>query len=216
VQGKSDPTSACFRLTFPFCGPEYQQMFQITDSEVAFHLDRWARGDVHTLLITIIGSVFEKPDHWTFQLDQDYRFEEPQPGIPKPLIKASKNQLLLELPAATMDKYKKLLIKYHESGGRSFCRILDLPVLPAAPKPKIDSSSLEVSGSTASFVKLTGSQLDLVKEVYLRKGADPKLKLDLSPVRTPSEITIQFPSGQAAGFARLLVDDQEIPVLIKT
>jgi hypothetical protein len=224
VPAEWNPLSARFKLSFPFCGTEYQHAFYRSESDPAFALTRWARGSMQSLLITATGGEFAIAENWCVELDQEYRFANPSSSPPaaakNPLTKLSKTELLLELPAETMEKHRNLVVKYSDPIDGQSLYTLDLPPSPAVPKARIDTSGVEISSSSANFTKLSGVRLNLVAEVWLHRGS-LKSKLDFSVADDHLQMIVYVPTGQSLGFAQLMVWDVsqtsigEVPVIIK-
>ncbi len=217
VPAQWNPTSARFKLIFPFCGEEYQHAFGITEFEPAFAINHWSRGDVHCLLVTVTGGEFEKLDRWSVELDNLYTLDPLSPAVGR----LSKTQLLLEVPAAALEKCEHLIVRYKDSDETSVYP-LQISPLAAPPKPTLEDKTIEISSKSDNFVKIPGTLLDCAGKVRLTRPEQPSpVDLTSSISADGSTLNIYVPMGQKVGFGELVVETKEkdelgrVPVIVK-
>lgn len=216
VPSRWNPTSARFKLIFPFCGTEYQQAFGLTVSDPSFVVSRWRRGPSDLFLIEIHGGDFEVLDHWSVELDQIYPL-----STSGSWARLSNRQALLCVPHAGLSDREKIIVHFHDPADKSASAYpLPIPVLAEPPKPSVSKNLVELACQAGALLKLEGVQLDQVDKVtFVQNGSSSTPEFLAS--ENGAKITVFFPTAQTAGFAELFLQDGlqaeigRVPVLVK-
>jgi hypothetical protein len=224
VPSQWNPTSARFKLVFPFCGEEYQHAFGISEAEPVFTVSRWARGQSHQFLIAVRGGEFENLSRWSVELDKIYSL--PSPG--GELLRLSNLQLLLSVPDASLAGCERITMRYNEPGENESndnsiaVYPLQIPPALAVPKPVVFKDLVEIPAK-AAVVHLNGILLDRVTQVQLiPSGAASGTKIDFIVSQEATKISALFTAPPAPGFAELVLQDDaqaeigRVPVFVKS
>jgi hypothetical protein len=220
VPSQWNPTSAQFKLVFPFCGNEYQQVFGVSEAEPVFSISRWADAKLHHFLITVRGAEFENLARWSVELDRVYTLE----PADQPLVRLSSVELSLNVPANSLEGSERIIVRYNDPDTKEVSVYpVQIPPVAAPPKPSVIKNLVEVPAQTGAVVNLEGMLLGIVAKIRLiRNGGPVGTAMDFIVSPEGTKVTILFSAQQMPGFGELVLEDGmqmeigRVPVLVKS